>query len=115
MKHLILYLCVVLVLSGCSQRQEELVVVEPLCIAGVARSFAIETAADTLGQIHFEIEKSDVEAGIVRSRPLRSAQFFEFWRDDTVGSSNWAESNLHTIRRTVELAIAEQQGQLCID
>jgi len=50
--------------------------------------------------MHFAIEKSDPNSGIIRTRPLAGAQFFEFWRNDLAG---FAESNLHSIRRVILL------------
>lgn len=64
--------------------------------------------------MHFAIEKADVSAGYIRTRPLAGAQFFEFWRSDNVGPENSLQANLHSIRRTVELNINRQDGQLRI-
>jgi hypothetical protein len=51
----------------------------------------------------------------MRTYPLAGAQTFEFWRTDNVGSFNRAEADLHSIRRTVELNLSKQSGQLCIN
>jgi len=94
---------------------------------------AMEIAEDVLAKMHFTIEKADASPatpgidtgqwrGFIRTRPLAGAQFFEFWRSDTVGADNWLESNLHSIRRVVELTMSEQQegspqsgSRLCIN
>ncbi len=80
-----------------------------------AKAEAMQTAENVLGKMHFTIEKADADIGLIRTRPLPGAQFFEFWRSDNVGSFNAAEANLHSIRRTVEINIGQQNGQLCID
>ncbi len=94
---------------------------------------AMETAEDVLAKMHFTIEKADTDPatlgidtphwrGFIRTRPLSGAQLFEFWRSDNVGADNWLESNLHSIRRVVELTISEQEegppqngNRLCIN
>lgn len=75
----------------------------------------MQAAEDTLSRLHFAIEKFDAEQGIIRTEPLRGAQFFELWRRDNVGLHNAAEANLHTIRRAVELRITGEQGQVSVD
>ena len=65
----------------------------PVCLAGCSDS-AKRTAAmrspdtaslmaaaqEALGQMHFVMDKYDVEAGYLRTRPQRASQFFEPWR-----------------------------------
>jgi hypothetical protein len=55
-----------------------------------------------------------LQQGIIRTRPLPGAQFFEFWRSDNVGTENSVEANLHSLRRAAELSLTEQNAQLCI-
>jgi hypothetical protein len=88
---------------------------EAICVKGVDKAMAVQTAERVLTKMHFEIDKSDVNAGLVRTRPLSGAQFFELWRKDNVGMFNWSESNLQTLRRTAEVDIKEKAGQICID
>jgi len=64
--------------------------------------------------MHFALEKADANSGLIRTSPLSGAQFFEFWRSDNVGGFNSAESNLHSIRRTVELNITPVGDILCL-
>jgi len=111
--------------NGAEQQHK---VVERICVPNSDKSAAMQIAEDVLGEMHFTIEKSDAdpvrgpkgkasngaEPGLIRTRPLAGAQFFEFWRNDSVGAFNWSEANLHSIRRTVELDISEQAGQVCI-
>ncbi len=102
-----------LVLGGCAGA-ERFEAVEQICVGGVERSDAMRAAEDVLGGMRFAIEKSDVDSGFIRSRPLRGGQFFEFWRRDNRGSFNSAEANLHSLRRIVEIEIKQRERQLCI-
>ncbi len=101
------------VICGCAEEQR-LGEIERFCQRGIDKTQAMRAAEDVLGQMHFGIEKSDAESGYIRSRPLVGGQFFEFWRSDNVGGFNAAEANLHSIRRTVELEITEEGGELCV-
>jgi hypothetical protein len=76
-----------------------------LCPPEITTAQAVEAAHRVLAGMHFPIEKLDVEEGIIKTRPLQGAQFFEFWRSDNVGAFNAAEANLHSIRRIVEVRV----------
>jgi hypothetical protein len=88
---------------------------ERICLADVQKAAAMQVAEDVLAKMHFTIEKADAEAGLIRTRPLSGAQFFEFWRKDSVGGFNSTEANLHSIRRTLELRFSKKAQELCID
>lgn len=121
-----------LLLAGCAE-QQQYGFVEPICVENIDKLQAMEIAEDVLAKMHFTIEKADAETatagidthpwrGFIRTRPLAGAQFFEFWRSDNVGADNWLESNLHSIRRVVELNMSEQDegppqrpNRLCIN
>jgi hypothetical protein len=103
-----------LAVAGCGQPQQKVVSV-PISLSNVSKAQAMEVSEDVLARMHFVIEKADVPSGLVRTRPLPGAQFFELWRSDNVGDENSLLANLHTIRRTVELAISQHGGQLQID
>jgi len=100
-------------LTGCAQTQHH-EVIEQICLSDMNKAQAMHTAEDVLARMHFTIDKSDAEQGIIRTKPLPAAQSFEFWRSDNVGSFNSTEANLHSIRRTAELGISQQGGQLCM-
>lgn len=102
-------------LAGCAAQPQGHQASEPLSVAGAARADVMQAAQETLGAMHFAIDKFDVESGIVHTKPLRGAQFFEFWRSDNIGSFNTAEANLNTIRRFVELRVSDRDGSLRID
>lgn len=80
----------------------------------IGKADLMQVAEDVLAGMYFTIEKADVDVGLIRTRPLPGAQFFEFWRSDNVGTENTISANLHTIRRTVILDICRQNEQLQI-
>jgi hypothetical protein len=84
--------------------------VQMLCQSGVTMAEVVQAAERVLTRMHFAIEKLDAEQGIVKTRPLRGAQFFEFWRSDNASSYAWQEANLQSIRRTVELRVRNEAG-----
>jgi hypothetical protein len=100
-------------LAGCAETQQYKTT-ERVCVPNLEKARAMEAAEKVLGEMGFAVAKADAERGFLRTRPLRGAQFFEFWRKDNVGAFNTAEANLHSIQRIVELDISAEQGQLCI-
>jgi hypothetical protein len=102
-----------LILTGCAQQQRR-EVIEQICLQDTQKSQAMQIGEDVLGRMQFTIDKSDTDQGIIRTKPLPAAQSFEFWRSDNIGSFNSTEANLHSIRRTAELSLSRQAGQLCI-
>jgi hypothetical protein len=100
-------------LSGCGAEYSGKKV-EQIRISDGGKAEAMVAAEMVLGKMGFAILKSDFESGYITTRPLRTGQFFEFWRSDAVGSFNSAESNLHCIRRTVEIKITEEAEQLYV-
>jgi len=101
------FLILGLLLAGCAKEQQY-GAVKPICVENINKLQAMEMVEDVLAKMHFTIEKADTKRGFIRTRPLPGAQFFEFWRSDNVGAGNWLESNLHSIRRVVELNMSEQ-------
>jgi len=81
---------------------------------GIGTADLMEVAEDVLAGMYFTIDKADVDSGLIRTRPLSGAQFFEFWRSDNAGADNTLAANLHTIRRTVTLDISQQGRELRI-
>jgi len=102
-------------LAGCAAQPQGKQATEPLVLAGAMRADVMQATRETLSAMHFHIDKFDVESGIVHTKPLRGAQFFELWRNDNVGAFNAAEANLNTIRRFVELRVAQRDGSLSVD
>lgn len=102
-----------LMLTGCG-KQERYEAVEQLRVADLHTLEAMQIAEDVLANMHFTFEKVDYQSGVIKTRPLPGAQFFEFWRADNVGAFNSAEANLHSVRRTVELNVKEKDEGLSI-
>ncbi|MBN2130719.1 MAG: hypothetical protein JW741_14555 [Sedimentisphaerales bacterium] len=102
-------------LVGCAAKPQGQQATEPLVLAGATRADVMQATRETVSAMHFHIDKFDVESGVVHTKPLRGAQFFELWRNDNVGGFNAAEANLNTIRRFVELRIAERDSALHVD
>jgi len=101
-----------LVAAGCQQAQFQ--PREQICVTDTSTEQLLASAEDVLMRMHFVIDKADVQAGFITTRPLAGAQSFEFWRSDNVGSFNSSEADLHTIRRSVELNAESQDDKLCI-
>ena len=110
--------CVALALcAGCATtpaRQDQRVEVEQVCVTNIDKPQAMHVAEDVLTAMHFAIEKADLDSGLIRTRPLSGAQFFEFWRSDNVGPFNAALANLHSIRRTAEVRVQPQGDRMFI-
>lgn len=109
-------LCFVLglLLCGCGQQQGNMTI-EQITVPNLDKASAMEISETVLAEMHFEIEKADTNSGYIRTRPLPGAQFFELWRSDNAGANNWLMSNLHSVRRTVEINISRNDGQLQVD
>jgi hypothetical protein len=109
-----LTLCVlvasVLFLLGCGGPNASATPVQMVCADTVTKGDVVQAAEYVLTRMHFPIEKLDAGQGIVRTRPLRGAQFFEFWRSDNVGAYDYAEASLQSIRRSVELRVKPEDG-----
>lgn len=103
-----------LLVSGCGHEQQAETVGQ-ICMAGAYKRQAMQAAEEYLSKIHFDIDKADVEQGYIRTRPLTGAQWFEFWRSESIGSFNTAEANIQDIRRTVELNFGPLDDKLCIN
>jgi hypothetical protein len=99
--------------AGCAQTQRDEIITQ-VCVAGTNQTAVMEASQSTLGEMLFVIDKADARHGYIRTQPLSGAQFFELWRSDNVGGFNWAEANLHSVRRTAELNVSRQDHKLCI-
>ena len=108
--HLIIAILSIL-FTGCAQ-QVQLSPAGPVVITGVKMPRAMEIAEDVLTGMNFVIEKLDVETGYIKTRPLRGAQGFEFWRTDNASRANAAEANIHSIQRTAWVEFTKQGGEI---
>ncbi|NLH15545.1 MAG: hypothetical protein GX455_03090 [Phycisphaerae bacterium] len=100
-----------LLAAGCSD-PSKLVPSQPVSLRNARMQQAMEASQEVLRDMGFAIEKFDVEKGLVKTRPLSGSQFFEVWRSDNVGGYNFAEANLHSLRRTVFVNIYSEGPQL---
>jgi len=105
--HPTLLMACALMLAGCA-KQHQYETVEQICVLGIDKAEAMQIAEDVLAKMHFTIDKADVDRGIIITKPLPGAQFFEFWRSDNVGAFNAAEANLQSIRRIAQLNIRQK-------
>lgn len=103
----------ILALAGCAKKYQRQTT-EQIQVLDIGKAETMNLAEDVLAKLHFTIDKADVDCGLIRTRPLSGAQFFEFWRGDNVGGNNNLLANLHTIRRTVELDITQQGDKVSI-
>ncbi len=101
-------MAVALSLPGCSGQNAATTPAQMICPDGVTRAEVVQAAGEVLTRMHFAIDKLDADQGIVRTRPLRGAQFFELWRSDNAGAYNWEEANLQSVRRSVELRVMKE-------
>jgi hypothetical protein len=109
---LVLFLVCVF-LAGCSE-EKQIPAPEPRCLSNIDVNSAMNASELVLVGMNFVIDKQDMNLHIMSTRPQIGSQFFEFWRKDNVGGYNCAQSDLHTIQRTVELGFNEIEGQVCI-
>jgi hypothetical protein len=100
-------------LVGCAGQKTA--IQQPLCVEAIAKEKLMQATEKTLVSMQFAIEKYDVENGVIRTRPLRGGQFFEFWRSDNAGGYNTTESNLQSVHRTVELTFDSEATRLCMN
>jgi hypothetical protein len=102
-------------ISGCSSQLPSRLQPQTVRIADANAADVVDAAETVLGRMYFAIEKADPNAGIVRTQPLTGAQCFELWRSDNIGLRSALESNVHSIRRSVELNVSPDEAQLRLD
>ncbi len=102
------------VCAGCAspQRGES---VTSISVENTFMQQAIQTAEDVLRCYYFDIDKSDLAAGYILTRPQPGADWFEFWRKDNVGPTQMTMANIHSLRRTAEINITPTGQRIRID
>lgn len=104
--------CLMALLSGClvgcggASRKAA----APAVLTGSDPAVMMAAAQETLERMHFTMDKYDVQAGYLRTRPLRAGQFFEPWRTDNASLSAAGQANIDSLRRTVEVFVEPQEG-----
>lgn len=101
-------------MTGCCGKRSD-TASNRICAQGVSKQAVMDASQKVLENMHFTIEKADSNAGYVSTRPLAAGQFFEFWRSDTVGCYNFAEDNLHSVTRSVEINVIPQGEDFCVE
>ncbi len=101
--------------AGCRSQDISPAQTSVVCADDATTADIMQAALEVLTEMHFPIEKLDAQEGVVRTSPLRAAQFFELWRSDNADPSGVAEANLQTIRRSVELRVTDDGRRLSID
>jgi hypothetical protein len=100
--------------AGCAE-QQQYQTPEPILIKNTNKLQVMEIAEDVLAKMHFTIDKANNEIGYIKTKPLSGAKSFEFWRSDNIGANNQMLSDIHSIRRVVELNITEENNGLNIN
>ena len=90
------------VVGGC---KEAVRLDNPTRFAGTDADYVENVARRVLEELRFDIEYPPASEGRLATRGLTGASWFEFWREDTIGSDQRAESSLHTTRRRVLVSI----------
>jgi hypothetical protein len=80
----------------------------PAALTAPDAGVMLAAAQEALGRMHFVMDKYDVEAGYLRTRPQRAGQFFEPWRRDNASAAAFGQANLNSLRRTVEVYVEPQ-------
>jgi outer membrane lipopolysaccharide assembly protein LptE/RlpB len=108
---IVLYLLALLTLglAGCGHSTKTAASAPEVLIDSDASNL-MAAAQETLGQMKFVLDKYDVEAGYLRTRPQRASQFFEPWRQDNASATAFARANLDSLRRTVEVYVEPQEN-----
>lgn len=105
----------VVLVGGCGQ-SSRIESPPPLCMAGGEFEAVMKNCERVLGEMNFRVEKFDSQLGVIRSRPLEDGQFFELWRKDNADSYESGLSNLHSVRKVVELSFSRgSSGVVCVD
>ena len=113
----VMVLAAMVLVIGCAREDQmpEPVSSEPLCRQTGPKELIMQVSEDILRRMQFVIEKNDLESGLLRTRPLRGGQFFEFWRSDNAGVGASAEANMHSLGRTVQINVYQgSDGMWCI-
>jgi hypothetical protein len=82
----------------------------PEVIAGVSPDVVKKAATVLLMELRFTLDYPQMNPDRVSTEPLTGDSWFEFWRADTIGNYQRAESSLATIRRTATVFATPKDG-----
>jgi hypothetical protein len=91
-------------LVGCT-RAPEARFPNPMALPSSDPATVEKVAQRVLVEMRFEILYPASKPGRIDTENLTGDSWFEFWRDDTVGSFQRVESSLYTIRRAVHVHV----------
>jgi hypothetical protein len=90
--------------AGCAG-VPEMRVANPMALTDSDPATVEQVARRVLAEMRFDVVYPSARPGLLATGPLTGDSWFEFWRDDTVGSHQVAESSIHTVRRSVSLQV----------
>lgn len=99
-------------LTGC-EKQAQVEETLPICLESVSMNQLFTAAESVLTGMHFQIDKSDRQAGQIITRPLRGGQVFEFWRQDNATAADTAEASMQSIQRIAEIRFDQVENSVC--
>ena len=82
----------------------------PMRFAGTDADYVENVARRVLEELRFDIEYPEASEGRLATRGLTGASWFEFWREDTIGTDQRVEASFHTTRRRVVVSITPGGG-----
>lgn len=95
-------------LAGCGDSAKTAATECPV-LTGPDAAALMAAAQEALGRMRFILDKYDVEAGYLCTRPQRASQFFEPWQQDNASSKAFAQANMDSLRRRIEVFVESQQ------
>ena len=98
----VLLLVTAAMLAGCA-RAPEARFPNPMALPSSDIATVEKVAERVLLEMNFEVVYPQSKPGRIDTENLTGANWFEFWRDDSVGNFQRVESSLHTIRRKVHV------------
>jgi len=111
MKHALclLLLCAAMTGSGCATGASGRFS-NPMTFAGTDAETVEHVARRVLMELRFDLEYPESSEGRLATDVLTGASWFEFWREDTLGTMQSLESSLHTIRRRATVSISPKDS-----
>jgi hypothetical protein len=104
-----LMLAAVLAAGGCATVSEGRFA-NPSVFTDTDAATVEKVAGRVLMGLRFEPVVPAKSKGLIETKPLTGASWFEFWRKDTIGRAQVAESSLHTVRRRATVSISPKNG-----
>ncbi len=106
---LTLGLAAMLAAGGCATVSEGRFA-NPSAFSDTDAETAEEVARRILMELRFEPVVPAKSKGLIETQPVTGASWFEFWRKDTIGRVQVAESSLHTVRRRATVSISPKDA-----